>query len=841
MTINILKKGWILKILAFFLLTTPAYADFLYAPKKVMGDFIVKGGITADSVTCSTVSADTVLASAVVGRTDTGDFFTKSADEYVLSLFDEGAGVNWTIGSGNGNIADSTTVTKLGGTSIRFTPDAGDVLRVDKAVDLDLRDYDGFVLHFYVDDVASLDYFDVFFGDTGLANHYKYELSTTSSSGAVQSGWNSISFHKSNMTATTNNPDWSNIDQIRVTVDSNAATTVNFYCDKLSMIKNTATQAIIVFSFDDGNQTIFDNAKPLFDAKGWQATEFVIPGLIGSAGKMDIVDLRTLQDYSGWDIANHTWSHYRMNLLPLYKVYEEFQKSVAYLKENGFHAWDIFAWPYGNWSDDAVEIAKKYCRFARGTNTTYSRTQPSPPGSSRFKTPAFPLSNSMTIAQAKSYVDTAVADKSLLLFYGHDIEAAAGATAWATADLSTLLDYIEDYGTRARVMSFSQYLNQLEIHDSFINSQGDVSARSVTFTTVYFGNWPLVVKDTTTSNVPDDNQIIKFDEATMTFGFEADAGGGGNDVYVEEGDAARADTTGADLYIDFAGGDFNVGVVGNECNVSLAVAPTGTDEDLDGTLENGNVSTRIMNAGGLYFTGQVTGPTVSGNSITTSWGYADKSIGSANLVTGFTVSGGTVRWSGGDLPAGLPVEDNQIMKYDLATNTWNYEDDTGGAGGSEINITFAPQSAKLPGGNPAAIDAGLVMWQLLFDDGDTQETALWQDVLDDDYGGGALYLDIYYAMASGTSDEVEWEASITAISDGDSERFQDAAPDTTNTSVVTVPGTAGYIDKATITLTNKDSIAAGDLFQLRISTDADDGTNDDATGDRILLKAVMRE
>lgn len=45
--------------------------------------------------------------------------------------------------------------------------------------------------------------------------------------------------------------------------------------------------------------------------------------------------------------------------------------------------------------------------------------------------------------------------------------------------------------------------------------------------------------------------------------------GGGNDVYVEEGDVARADSSGADLYIDFDDGDFDVGVVGNECNITL--------------------------------------------------------------------------------------------------------------------------------------------------------------------------------------------------------------------------------------------------------------------------------
>jgi hypothetical protein len=47
------------------------------------------------------------------------------------------------------------------------------------------------------------------------------------------------------------------------------------------------------------------------------------------------------------------------------------------------------------------------------------------------------------------------------------------------------------------------------------------------------------------------------------------SGGGGYAVYVEEGDAAKANSSAADLYVDFDGTDFDVGAVGNECNVSL--------------------------------------------------------------------------------------------------------------------------------------------------------------------------------------------------------------------------------------------------------------------------------
>jgi len=54
------------------------------------------------------------------------------------------------------------------------------------------------------------------------------------------------------------------------------------------------------------------------------------------------------------------------------------------------------------------------------------------------------------------------------------------------------------------------------------------------------------------------------------FVLEADVGaGGGNDTYIEEGDAARVNSSGADLYVDFDATDFDVGVVGNEANITI--------------------------------------------------------------------------------------------------------------------------------------------------------------------------------------------------------------------------------------------------------------------------------
>ena len=77
---------------------------------------------------------------------------------------------------------------------------------------------------------------------------------------------------------------------------------------------------------------------------------------------------------------------------------------------------------------------------------------------------------------------------------------------------------------------------------------------------------------------------------------------------------------------------------------------------------------------------------------------------------------------------------------------------------------------------------------------------------------------------------------MEAISDGDALDL-DAGDsfDTLNSTNTTVPATAGHLDVITVTLTNKDGVVAGDMFRLKLERDADDATNDTASGDARVL------
>lgn len=116
-------------------------------------------------------------------------------------------------------------------------------------------------------------------------------------------------------------------------------------------------------------------------------------------------------------------------------------------------------------------------------------------------------------------------------------------------------------------------------------------------------------------------------------------------------------------------------------------------------------------------------------------------------------------------------------------------------------------------------------------DASTDEIVMWSFIVPNDFVTSAV-LRVFYKMASAITGAVRYECFIQCVTPGDSQDIDTNNYDSTNNTGDTVPGTAGYMKTFTITLTNRDSMAAGDYCILRLNRDADGTTGtDDATGD----------
>lgn len=156
--------------------------------------------------------------------------------------------------------------------------------------------------------------------------------------------------------------------------------------------------------------------------------------------------------------------------------------------------------------------------------------------------------------------------------------------------------------------------------------------------------------------------------------------------------------------------------------------------------------------------------------------------------------------------------------------------------------TFLPYAAEFPASNFPQLTLVNRRPALAFDAA-TDETCYWTGVAPQGMTG-TLSIVISYVMASATSGTVGFQAQIEAITDGDSTDLDATTSfDSVNNSAsTTVPGTAGYIDQISITLTNADSLAVADYFRLSLNRDADGSAiTDSATGDVYVLSVEWRD
>lgn len=158
-------------------------------------------------------------------------------------------------------------------------------------------------------------------------------------------------------------------------------------------------------------------------------------------------------------------------------------------------------------------------------------------------------------------------------------------------------------------------------------------------------------------------------------------------------------------------------------------------------------------------------------------------------------------------------------------------------------LLLTPYSAEFPDTNFAALLTvnSTERRPVLAFDATTDEAAMWTAVVPQGFTG-TVTAHVYYMMASATSGDVVWAVTVEAVTDGDTLDLDAASGyGTVNTATAaTVPGTAGYLDVVSVTLSNLDSAAAGDYLRIKLTRDADNGS-DTAAGDAYALCLELRD
>jgi hypothetical protein len=158
-----------------------------------------------------------------------------------------------------------------------------------------------------------------------------------------------------------------------------------------------------------------------------------------------------------------------------------------------------------------------------------------------------------------------------------------------------------------------------------------------------------------------------------------------------------------------------------------------------------------------------------------------------------------------------------------------------GDGSTKTYAVFNAMDNQPPATAFATLDTRNSIAILDFDDS-TDENAIFLSVIPEAAVlGSGLKIRLIWTATTATSGDCVWEVALERMTtDIDSDSF-----DTIASATATTNGTSGVPNYSEITLTTIDSVVAGDGFRLKITRDANNGS-DTMTGDAELIAVEVR-
>lgn len=158
-------------------------------------------------------------------------------------------------------------------------------------------------------------------------------------------------------------------------------------------------------------------------------------------------------------------------------------------------------------------------------------------------------------------------------------------------------------------------------------------------------------------------------------------------------------------------------------------------------------------------------------------------------------------------------------------------------------VVFTPHQNEPPSSAYATLDTRNGYLVLDFDD-TTDESAIFRGVMPRNYAGGGVTVTVGWMATSATTGTISLDAAFMSVTD-DADDLDTKSFAAANNANPTTASASGEVDYATITFTDgadMDSVAAGEVFFLKITRDANGTTStDNMSGDMELVFVEIRE
>lgn len=237
-------------------------------------------------------------------------------------------------------------------------------------------------------------------------------------------------------------------------------------------VAKLSRQKMVTFVFDDGFESDYTIAKPLFAAQGEVACSAIITGSVGGGSYMSWSQIVALED-AGWEMLSHSKTHADLTGLSEAELREELGGSKDILESHGLTI-NNFVYPTHLQNATVRNITREYYRASRGGDQGIN------PGVIHSYALHSLLQDTGDLNAMKAYVDLANAGL-WMIFYTHEIS--AGNEAY----FNDLIDYIQSLSIPIVTMNeaMDAWENVIQTGDSWagdgfnLNKGGDLKAREI--------------------------------------------------------------------------------------------------------------------------------------------------------------------------------------------------------------------------------------------------------------------------------------------------------------------------------------------------------------------------
>jgi peptidoglycan/xylan/chitin deacetylase (PgdA/CDA1 family) len=195
---------------------------------------------------------------------------------------------------------------------------------------------------------------------------------------------------------------------------------------------------MISFTFDDVTETAFSVGAAALEARGLRGSFFVCAGLLGETGHMGAYATRdqvVRAAAAGHEIGCHTYSHLDCAQAGAAAIDRDLDRNWQALGSMGLHRPITFAFPFGDVSATAKQVAGQRFRLSRGLHHGLIA-----PGADLNQAPAVGIEGAEGEGVARRWMQAALSRGAWLILYTHNVGPAAGEFGCSVEAFTRLVD-----------------------------------------------------------------------------------------------------------------------------------------------------------------------------------------------------------------------------------------------------------------------------------------------------------------------------------------------------------------------------------------------------------------